>query len=114
MRKINPDSYQPLGYRVLVRDEKIEEKTAGGVILPDESKKHDEFSQQFGHVIRLGKFAFSMETQTGRVIDENAPAPGDLVNYAKYAGGTFQTDNDGHKYRIINDDDIIGVVERKK
>ncbi len=111
MRKINPETYEPTGYRLMVLDDPVEEKI-NGIILPNQTRTADEFAQQFGTVVRMGPKAFSIETPTGVSIDAVHPNIGDVVNYAKYAGGTYQTDDKGSIYRIINDDDILGIVER--
>ena len=113
LRKIDPDTYEPLDYRVLVRDLPVEEKTKGGIVLPETTQEADGFAQQFGVVIRRGPWAFSVDCKDGeREWDAASPMPGDLVNYTKYAGGTFQADESGRKYRILRDEDILGVVQR--
>lgn len=112
MQKINPEQYEPLGYRVLIRDLPVEEKTSGGLILPDQTKTADEFAQQFGVVVSMGALAFTQETPIGRRGYPHPPQVGDTVNYSKYAGGTYQTDDHDNKYRILNDDDILGVITR--
>jgi len=110
MRKIDSQTYQPLGWRVLVRDEKVEDKTRGGIYIPDSAKTADEHAQQFGVVVRCGYSAF--RDKDGRR-DPFGPEIGDVVNYWKYSGGCYYEDEEGHKYRILNDDEILGVVERR-
>lgn len=114
LRKIDPETFLPLGYRVLVRDDSVEQKTAGGIILTDQGKASDEHAQQFGTVVSYGDLAFSMETSTGQVPYKTRPWLGDVVVYSKYAGGQYHEDEGGQKYRLLNDDDIRGIVERAK
>lgn len=113
MRTIDPNTYEPVGYRVLIRDMNVEEKTEGGIILPDQSKTADEHAQQFGEVVQAGPLAFTLDRPNGNLINiPECPRVGDVVNYVKYAGGTYYHDDEGKRYRIINDEDILGVTER--
>lgn len=114
MRQINPDTYEPTGYRVFVRDLPIEERTKGGIILADTSIEADEFSQQFGVVLKKAPLAFTIETPNGRIDDPAAPNEGDIVNFSKYAGGQYKLDGEGNKYRVLNDEDIVAVAQRKE
>lgn len=112
MRKIDPKTYEPTGYRVLVRDLKVDEVSKGGIILPESTQSADQHAQQFGHIVAKAPLAFTYDGKAGPIADPAAPDVGDLVNYSKYSGGEYQTDDADNVYRIINDQDIKGVVER--
>jgi len=91
----------PLQDRVLVkRIEPEEEKTSGGIIIPDTAKE----KPMEGKVIAVGK---------GRVKDDGTTVPlevkeGDRVIFSKYAGTEVKID--GEEYLIMREDDILGIV----
>ncbi len=91
---------RPLQDRVLVRRTEEEEKTAGGIIIPDTAKE----KPQEGIVIATGK---------GRVREDGKITPldvaeGDQVLFSKY-GGTEVT-LDGEEYTILREEDILAIV----
>ena len=95
----------PAGYRILVRVSDEQEKSAGGIIIP-ESVKHNERSlTSFGKVEKLGCLAYN---RPDLGIDEPWCAEGDWVIYGRYAG--TRIDIDGSEFRIMNDDEIVAVV----
>jgi chaperonin GroES len=95
---------QPLHDRVVLEPTEAEEKTAGGIILPDTAQE----KQQRGTVVAAGP---------GKRLDSGQLAPmdvkeGDEVLYTKY-GGTEVT-VDGKEYVILRQEDILGVVTKTK
>ena len=97
----------PTGHRVLIKLEKTEEVTAGGIILPDKSKDREQAGSQFAEVMKIGALAW---------LDQGDGEPwaqvGDRVVTVRYPGAQYNYDKDSEEslYRIINDDEIIGVV----
>jgi chaperonin GroES len=87
--------------RVLVKPNAAEEKTAGGIIIPDTAKE----KPQKGTVIAVGKGKYA--EQTGNLIPLNIKA-GDVVMYGKY-GGT-EINLDGEDYLIMRASDILMKV----
>ena len=92
---------RPLDDKVVVKPGEEEEKTAGGIILPDTAKKRP----QEGTVTAIGP---------GRLLDDGSRAPiavkeGQTVIYAKY-GGTEVTVN-GEDYVILSEDQIYAIKE---
>jgi len=87
---------KPLGDRVLVKLEKNEAKTAGGIIIPDTAQE----KTQQGSVVSVG---------TGTEKDPITVKAGDKVMYDKYAG--TQVKIDGVEHLIVRMSDIIAVVE---
>jgi chaperonin GroES len=91
---------QPLGDRVLIQPLEAEEKTKGGIILPDTAKE----KQQEGKVIAAGK---------GRVEDGKTIAlevkVGDKVLYGKYSGTEIKVD--GEEMLIVKEEDILAIVK---
>jgi chaperonin GroES len=103
----NPSGINPTEYRVLVRPEAIEEKTAGGIIIPDQTKDRDKYAVVKGVLIDVSPVAFSYaEWPEG----SRVPAIGDKVVYEKYAGALLKG-KDGIEYRVINDKDIHAVLD---
>lgn len=109
MRKIDPKAYRPLGYRVLVRDDPVEEKI-GSIIITDETKEADGHAIRFGTVVAMGELAFTMGSPPVEI--PGGARVGDTIHFSKYggAGNAFEEDGDGNKYRLLNDEDIIGVL----
>ncbi|MFH1359556.1 MAG: co-chaperone GroES [Candidatus Omnitrophota bacterium] len=94
---------QPLGDRIVVKALEAEEKTKGGIVLPDTAKE----KPQEGKVVAVGK---------GKVLDNgNIQAPevkvGDRVLYGKYSG-TEITTKDGEELLIMREDDIFAIVKK--
>ena len=89
--------------RVLVKPNAAEEKTAGGIIIPDTAKE----KPQKGTVIAVGKGKYA--EQTGNLIPLQIKA-GDTVMYGKY-GGT-EINIDGEEHLIMREEDILGIIEK--
>ncbi|WP_084400039.1 co-chaperone GroES [Henriciella aquimarina] len=93
--------FRPLHDRVLVKRVEEEEKTAGGIIIPDSAKE----KPQEGEVIAVGK---------GAIGDDNKVVPlevkaGDRVLFGKWSGTEVKVD--GQDLLIMKESDILGVVE---
>ena len=91
---------QPLGDRVLVEPLEAEEKTAGGIVIPDTAKE----KQQRGKVIAVGK---------GRTDEDGKTTPlevkvSDHVLFGRYSGTEVKIA--GTDYLIIKEDDILGII----
>ena len=96
--------FRPLHDRVLVRRVEAEEKTAGGIIIPDSAKE----KPQHGKVIAVGKGKVEKD---GKVTPLDVKA-GDTVLFGKYAGQEIKVD--GQEYLIMREEEILGVVEGGK
>jgi chaperonin GroES len=93
---------RPLQDRVLIRRVAEEEKTKGGIIIPDSAKE----KPAEGEVIAVG---------SGRYDDKGALRPlsvkkGDRILFGKYSGNEIKIDNIDHL--ILREDDILGVIEK--
>ncbi len=94
---------KPLRDKVVVRRlEEEEEKTPGGIIIPDTAKE----KPQMGEVVAVG---------SGKVLDDGKVVPpevnvGDKVLFAKYAGTEVKID--GEEYLIMSEDEILAIVEK--
>jgi chaperonin GroES len=92
---------QPLGDRILVKRTEEEERTKGGIIIPDTAKE----KPIQGKVIAVGKGKVSDE---GKVIPLEVKA-GDKVLFGKYAGTEVKID--GEEHLIMREDDVLGIIE---
>jgi len=93
---------RPLNDRILVLRIDEEEKTSGGIIIPDTAKE----KPQEGRVVAVGP---------GKTDDDGKRIPlevkkGDRVLFAKYAGTDIKID--GVEHLIMHEDDILGVMEK--
>lgn len=95
-------------YKILVEPIKVDEKTKGGIILPDEHKDREQFAQMMGTLIAVSPLAFTYADKDDWG-DAEKPKPGDKVMFAKFAGAAVKGMN-GKDYRIINDKDLTAVL----
>jgi chaperonin GroES len=95
---------RPLGDRVLVKPLEDEERTKGGIVLPDTAKE----KPQRGEVVAVGPGEWDEEGQKRLPLDVKA---GDHVLYAKYSGSEFKVD--GVEHLILRHSDILAIVERE-
>jgi chaperonin GroES len=94
---------KPLGDRVVVKPLEEEERTKGGIVLPDTAKE----KPQHGEVIAVGPGEWDDEGKKRIALDVKE---GDRVLYAKYAGTEVKTD-DGDLL-ILRANDILAIVEK--
>jgi chaperonin GroES len=93
---------RPLGERVVVKTLPHEEKTKGGIVLPDTAKE----KPQEGEVVAVGNGRL-LETGQRVPIDLK---PGDRILFSKYAGNEVKIDD--VEYLIMREADILGVIEK--
>ena len=94
--------FRPLHDRVVVRRVKEEEKTKGGIIIPDTAKE----KPQEGEVIAVGPGA---RDESGKLIPLEVKA-GDRVLFGKWSGSEVKIDEED--LLIMKESDILGVIER--
>ena len=87
---------KPLADRVLVKPAPAEEKTAGGIIIPDTAKE----KPLQGQVLAAGN---------GTKDEEMILKSGDTVLYGKYAG--TEVELDGEKYLIMRQSDVLAIIK---
>lgn len=91
---------RPLHDRVIVKRIEEEERTRGGIIIPDTAKE----KPQEGRVVAVGPG----RVEDGKVIKPDVKA-GDRILFGKYAGTEVKLD--GEEHVIMREDDILGVLE---
>lgn len=85
---------KPLGDRVLVKNEETEEKTAGGIFIPQTAQE----KTQTGIVVEVGDDEDVIKVKKG-----------DKIMFDKYAGTTVNVDGEDHL--IMRMDDIVAIIE---
>jgi chaperonin GroES len=96
--------FRPLHDRVLVRRVEAEEKTAGGIIIPDTAKE----KPQEGEVVAVGPGG---RDEAGKLIPIDLKA-GDRVLFGKWSGTEVKID--GEELLIMKESDVMGVLEGAK
>jgi chaperonin GroES len=93
---------RPLHDRIIVKRIEEEEKTKGGIIIPDTAKE----KPIEGKVIAVGK---GRTTEDGKVVAMDVKV-GDRVLFSKYAGTEVKID--GVEHLIMREEDILGIIEK--
>ena len=96
--------FRPLHDRVLIKVQDSEEKTAGGIIIPDTAKE----KPQEGEVVAVGPGA---KNDQGKVAPMDVKI-GDIVLFGKWSGTEVKID--GKEYSIMKESDIMGISKSKK
>jgi chaperonin GroES len=91
---------RPLGDRVIIKALPQDEKTKGGIILPDTAKE----KPQQGEVVAVGKGRI---LENGTKVDMEVKA-GDKVLYGKYSGTEIKIE--GEEYLIVKESEILGIL----
>ncbi len=96
-----PTNVAPLGDKILVRRLEAEEKTSGGIVLPDSAKE----KPKEGKVIALG---------SGKLLEDGSRGmfqvkKGDRVLFSSYAGTEVKLD--GEEYLLMSEDDVLAIVK---
>lgn len=93
---------RPLDDRVVIKQSDAEEKTSGGIYLPDTAKE----KPQIGKIVAIGPGKLLDDGKRGQMsVKKN-----DEVIYAKYIGSEVEIDR--KKYVILRESDILGIVEK--
>ena len=97
----------PVGYRMLIRPYSGPKKTKGGIALSDKTLETIEMTTVVGLVVKMGDLCYQDK-------DKFPKGPwckeGQFIIYGRYAGARFKTKFGEH--RIINDDEIIGTIDK--
>jgi chaperonin GroES len=93
---------RPLQDRVIVKRIEEEERSRGGIIIPDTAKE----KPQEGKVVAVGK---GKANEDGKVVPLEVKV-NDRVLFGKYAGSEINID--GEEHMIMREDDILGIIEK--
>lgn len=92
---------KPMGDHVVILPLEAEERTPGGIVLPDTAKE----KSTKGEVLAVGS---GKVLPNGKVVPLSVKA-GDKVIYSKYAGSDFKVE--GKEYKIVQESEILAVIE---
>jgi co-chaperonin GroES (HSP10) len=97
---------EPKGFKLLIALPELEEKTDGGVYLPEQVRSNESLATVVGFVLKAGEIAYQDEKKfpTGPWCKE-----GDWVIFRAYSGTRVKIH--GREFRLINDDTVEAVVE---
>ena len=93
---------KPLDDRIVIKQMDAEEKTTGGIILPETAKE----KPQIGKIVATGPGKLLDDGKRGKMSVKSK----DEVIYAKYVGSDVEIDGD--KYVILRERDVLGIVEK--
>jgi chaperonin GroES len=99
----NSSGYHPIEDRVLVKVSPMEEKTAGGIVIAQQTKDAEDMAQSHGFFVAGGAEAITRLAKGGI-------QPGDVVLFARYAGQVYRG-KDGEPYRIMMTSEIVAKAE---
>lgn len=96
----------PVGFRILIAIPEKDEKTDGGILLPEDTRKREEAASIVGMVLKMGADAYADAERF-----PNGPwcKEGDFIVMRSYSG--TRLDIHGQEFRIINDDSVEAIVE---
>ncbi len=97
---------EPSGWKILIAVPQMNEKTTGGVFIPDQLKDREGVASILGFVLKVGPDAYKDKEKfpTGPWCKE-----GDFVIFRSYSGTRFKVD--GKEFRLINDDTVEAVID---
>jgi len=102
--------YFPVGHKVLVKPEPVEERSKGGILLPQDTIEKEGMAQIKAEVLAVGGNAFCEHNIDKGFVPWHGltPEAGHRIVMAKYAGVVLKEDDE--ELRLINDEDVIAVI----
>lgn len=104
--KLNASGIKPVEFNVVVRADKVENISKGGVYIPDMAKDRQQAAAIQGEIIAVSPLAFTYEAWPDEMLK---PKAGDRVFFAQWAGMKVKG-KDGEEYLILKDKDIAAVI----
>ena len=105
IKPVNTSGIYPVDMRVVVKPEVMEEKTAGGIVVPKQVRDMEDRGHVKATIVAVGAQAFEdIKNPDAR------PRAGQIVSIAKFAGYLINGKDD-IEYRIINDRDVVAVLD---
>lgn len=96
---MNPSGIEPCEHNLLVKQNKVEERTKGGLIIPEQQREREQWAETDCVVIAISPYAFED-------YEKVAPNVSDRIIIRRHAGERVEG-KDGEEYRIIKDKDVI-------
>ena len=100
----------PVEYKVLIKPDKVEDKSLGGIFIPEHIKDRQQFAVDRGEVISTGEGFF-------KALPGPVPQIGDKVVFNRYAGSLItimNKDKVREDYRLCNDKDICAILREEE
>ncbi len=101
----NESGIHPVEYKILVQLDEVEQKTTGGVFIPDMVRDQKSEAQERATFIEGGGAAFE------GWVPSDVPKIGNRVLIARYEGRAF-TGKDGRRYRLMHDKDLVAFIDQ--
>lgn len=102
---MNESGIIPMEYNVLVKPRVVEEKTTGGVYIPEPTRAREQFGQKEGTLVAMSPLAFNFDEGEG-----HRPEIGDRVLFSRYQADEVKG-VDGETYWLLKDKSIAAVVK---
>lgn len=103
----NTSGLRPIEFNVVVKQDAVEDKTAGGLMKPLELVERERHAQTRGTIIAVSDFAFNEDIYPATHV---RPRPGQRCVWARHAG-VLTDGSDGEEYRVIKDKDVVAIIE---
>ncbi|MBW2003083.1 MAG: hypothetical protein JRI72_00500 [Deltaproteobacteria bacterium] len=97
---------KPVEYKVLIKPEKVDDRSAGGIFIPDHTRDRQQYAVDRGEIMAVGEGFFDK-------LPGPVPKIGDKVIFNRYAGSLITIEDNGEreKYRLCNDKDVCAIIE---
>jgi len=105
----NKSGIIPLGFKVLIKIKKLEEKTEGGIYIPKDSLEKESAGSQVATIVDYGQAAFTIGAGDLPKEWDIHPEVGQKVILNRYAGINI-TGKDDEEYRLVSDKEILAIL----
>ena len=105
----NQSGIEPTEYKVLVKPDKVEEKTKGGIIIPETERDRVQLAATTGILVAASPMAFKFDEWPP---DARKPQPGDRVAFPRYTSHIIKG-KDEQDYWLVNDKDVSAILWSK-
>jgi len=112
---VNNPPIRPTLYNLLVRVDEVEEKTAGGIVIPKDTQDSEQMGNAVGTVVAMGPLCFTHRDHrlpNGECPEASSIRVGDKVVYQRYEGVVPPIEGlDDGRLRLMRDEAVIGVIQ---
>ena len=106
-KDMNPKKIKPVEFKVLILPDKVDDKSAGGMYLPESVRERQQYAMDKGIIVAIGEGFF-------RDLPGPVPKIGDRVIFDKYSGSLITVEDENGKreeYRLTQDKYICAILE---
>lgn len=103
--------YVACGYRIIVKPDKVEEVSKGGIVIPD-AEGNRERAVQKGTVVSVGNLAWRafLRDEKGQYVGPPWALEGTRIVFSQYAGRELPRTSNEEKLLILNDEEVLAIV----